>query len=165
AGVDDFDGDFKDDGVWRDPASGVVYIGSSEIADAPTLPLNWKLSATGDFNHDAKGDILWRNVTSQRLVVWTMNGRHKTGNITPSPDFAVDGNWDVAAAADFNGDGNRDLLWYNQTTGKLVLWYMNAAVQRITGLFTTPDSVGNNNWRVVAVGDFGKGPGAGVYNT
>ena len=46
----------------------------------------------------------------------------------------------------------------NQTTGKIVLWYMDAAVVRTTGLFTTPASVGNNNWRVVAVGDFGKGP-------
>ena len=35
---------------------------------------------------------------------------------------------------------------------------MDAALVRTTGLFTTPASVGNNNWRVVAVGDFGKGP-------
>ena len=38
------------------------------------LALNWKLSATGDFNADGKAYILWRNTTSQKLVIWTMNG-------------------------------------------------------------------------------------------
>jgi hypothetical protein len=40
---------------------------------------------------------------------------------------------------------------------------MDASVVRTTGVFTTPDGVGNNNWRVVAVGDYGKGSNAGVY--
>ena len=38
-----------------------------------------------------------------------------------------------------------------------MIWYMDASVHRITGNFTTPSSVGNNNWRVVAVGDYGRG--------
>jgi hypothetical protein len=71
----------------------------------------------------------------------------------------VDANWEVAAAADFNGDGARDLLWYNQTSGKIVLWHMNASVVRLTGVFTNPASVGNNNWVVRAVGDYGRGAG------
>jgi hypothetical protein len=41
---------------------------------------------------------------------------------------------------------------------------MDASVVRITGQFTNPATVGNNNWKVLAVGDYGKGPG-GLYNT
>ena len=163
AGVDDFDADLLDEVVSR-TAAGAVYLDYSPLTGAPTLALNWKLSATGDFDADGKADILWRNTTSQKLVVWTMNGSAKIGNIIPSPDQAVDANWEVAAAADFNGDGHRDLLWYNQTTGKIVLWFMNGSVQRITGQFTNPATVGNNNWKVLAAGDFGKGPG-GLYDT
>ncbi len=162
--MDDFDGDFQDEPVFRDLVSGTAYVDHAAITGAPTLALNWKLSATGDFNADGKADILWRNTTSQKLVIWTMIGNAKVGNIIPSPDQAVDANWEVAGAADFNGDGNRDLLWYNQTSGKLVLWFMNASVVRITGQFTSPASVGNNNWRALAVGDYGKGPG-GLYDT
>ena len=164
AGVDDFDVDFDDELVFRDTASGVAYVGSATVAGAPVLPLNWKLSATGDFDFDGRADILWRNTTSQKLVIWTMNGATKTGNIIPSPDQAVDANWEVAAAADFNNDGARDLLWYNQTSGKIVLWFMNSFVVRVTGQFTNPSTVGNNNWRVLAVGDYGKGTG-GLWDT
>ncbi len=169
-GVDNFlgSGSNIDRLVSRDLTTGQAYVGGTQISGAPTLPLNWKLAATGDFNADGKADIVWRNTTSQKLVIWTMDDSAKTGAIVPTPDQAVDGNWGVAGAADFDGDGNRDLLWYNQTTGKIVLWYMDAAVVRTTGLFTTPASVGNNNWRVVAVGDFGKGPaqtGTPVVNT
>ena len=164
AGVDDFDGDHRDEIAFRDLLDGSAFVGFTPIAGAPTLALNWKLSATGDFSGDGKADILWRNTTSQKLVIWTMNGSAKTGNILPSPDQAVDANWEVAAAADFNGDGTRDLLWYNQTSGKIVLWFMNTSVVRTNGQFTNPSTVGNNNWKVLAVGDFGKGPG-GVYDT
>ena len=164
AGMDDFDGNLRDEAVARDVASGAAYVGGTPISGAATLPLNWKLAATGDFNADGRADVLWRNTTSQKLVIWTMNGAAKVGNIIPSPDQAVDANWEVAAAADFNNDGARDLLWYNQTSGKIVLWFMNSFVVRITGQFTNHSTVGNNNWRVLAVGDYGKGAG-GLWDT
>jgi FG-GAP-like repeat len=162
-GVDDFDADFRSEPVYRDMTTGTAYVSLTAISGAPTLALNWKLSTTGDFDADGKADILWRNTVTQKLVIWTMDGAAKTGNITPSPDQAVDANWEVAAAADFNGDGTRDLLWYNQTSGKIVLWHMNASVVRTSGVFTNPASVGNNNWVVRAVGDYGRGAG-GVYD-
>lgn len=156
---DDFNGDFRPDMVERDMVTGAVFIHGIALTGAATLPLNWQLSATADFNADSKPDLLWRNITSQKIVIWTMDDTTKTGNIIPTPDQAVDANWEIAAALDFNGDGHTDLLWYNGTSGKIVIWTMNAAVQRTAGAFTTPSSAGNNNWRVVAGGDFGKGAG------
>jgi hypothetical protein len=92
-----------------------------------------------------------------------MNGINKTGSIVPNPDQAVDANWDLVGTADFNHDSFPDFLWYNQTSGSIVIWYMNQMVQRITGGFTNPASVGSANWKAVAVGDFGKGTG-GVWD-
>ena len=43
--------------------------------------------------------------------------------------------------------------------GKIVLWWMNGSVQRVTGGFTTPTNAGDNNWKVVASGDYGLGAG------
>jgi hypothetical protein len=168
-GADDFNADGKSDLVFWDTTTGVLEfwlmngatrIGAAvPISGAPTLALNWKLAATGDFNADGKPDLLWRNETSQKLVIWTMNGTTKTGNIIPTPDQAVDGNWIVVAALDYNNDGNRDLLWYNFTSGRIVLWFMDASVVRITGQFTNPPAAGDANWRVLAGGDYGIGAG------
>src|SRR6185436_14854650 len=120
------------------------------ISGAATLPTNWKLSATGDFNADGKPDIVWRNFTSQKINIWTMNGTAKIGNIIPTPDQAVDGNWEIVAALDYDGDGNRDFLWYNATSGNIVQWLMNSSVVRTTGRFTNPVSAGDSNWKVLA---------------
>jgi hypothetical protein len=126
------------------------------LTGGATLPINWDLSATADFNADSKPDIVWRNFNSQKIVIWTMNGTAKIGNIIPTPDQAVNSNWIIVAGADYNNDGATDFLWYNFTSGKIVTWYMNSSVVRITGQFTTPDAAGNNNWKVVASSDFSR---------
>jgi hypothetical protein len=173
-GVDDFNGDLRNDLVLWNRATGAVEFwpmnGTTRLgpplalSNAPTLPPNWKLCATADFNHDARPDLLWRNTSSQRLVVWTMNGTAKTGAIIPNPDQAADGNWEVVAASDLDGDSNVDLLWQNTTSGKIAYWLMNASMHRIAGSFTNPASAGDNNWRVLAAGDYGPGSG-GIAET
>ena len=64
----------------------------------------------------------------------------------------VDGpGWHIAGRADFNGDGNPDILWRNQSTGEMAVWYMSGSALLSEHQFTTaPDSA----WDVVGVGDF-----------
>jgi len=68
------------------------------------------------------------------------------------------------AALDYDADANRDFLWYNWSSGKIVQWLMNAALQRVTGRFTTPANAGDANWKVLASADYGVGAG-GVAGT
>ncbi len=170
-GVDDFDSfttpgagqDAKQDLVFWNQTTGAVEFwlmngvarpGAVVPLTGSTLPTNWDLSATADFNGDSKPDIVWRNFTSQKIVIWLMNGTVKVGNIIPIPDQAVDGNWKIVAAADYNNDGNRDFLWYNTSSGRIVTWYMNASAVRISGQFTIPDAAGDFNWKVLASADY-----------
>ncbi len=163
-GVDDFDGDGSNDLVFWNELTGHVEFwlmnGTTRsgtpipLSGAPVLATNWDLSGTADFNGDHQPDIVWRNFTTQKIVIWTMNGTTKTGAIIPSPEQAVDANWMVVAALDYNGDGSTDFLWYNYTSGKIVTWYMNASVIRVSGQFTTPANAGDNNWKVVASSDY-----------
>ena len=67
--------------------------------------------------------------------------------------------WSVVSAADFNGDGMRDLHWYNRATGRLVQWLLDGDLVRLEGRFTNPPAPTDANWKVVAAGDFGLGPG------
>jgi len=162
-GVDDFYGSYSNQLLAHDRVTGAAYLDGLQL-QTPVLPLNWRVAATADVDYDGRADILWRNVTSQKLVVWTMNGTQRTGARIPSPDQAVDGNWEVVGLADLSGDGVPDFLWYNVTSGRLVIWFMNASLERTGATFTDPSSAGGAGWRPVAVGDYGAGPG-GVRST
>ncbi len=164
-GADDFNTDGRTDLVFWNQATGNVEFwimnGTARTSLMPlsggsVLPVNWDLSATADFNHDTYADIVWRNFSSQKIVIWTLVTTVKTGSIIPSPDQAVNANWMIVAALDYNADGNTDFLWYNSTSGKIVTWYMNASVVRTTGQFTIPDAAGNANWKVVASSDYSR---------
>lgn len=168
-GSDDFNRDNKTDLVLYNATTGEVQFWTMNggtrfgspvpLTGATPLGLEWKLSATGDFNADGWPDLVWRNTATQKIRVWTMTGAGKSGEIVPSPDQAADPNWEIVAALDYNGDAKRDLLWYNWSSGKIVLWTMNENVQRIAGQFTTPANAGDANWKVLAGGDY-SGSGA-----
>lgn len=169
AGIDDFNADGQNDLLMWDVLSGAAEFWlmngtdrvGSPVALAGALAPPWKPSATADFNHDGSPDVVWRNFTTQKISIWTMNGTAQVGALVPSPDQAVDANWEIVAAQDLNADGNVDFLWYNATSGKIVYWWMNASVLRIAGNFTNPANAGANNWKVLAGGDYGIGLSAG----
>jgi hypothetical protein len=167
-GVDDFGFDGRNDLVVWNSATGAVTFwfmngptrfGTAALTGAAPLATDWKVAATADFSHDGKPDILFRNSLTQKLTVWTLNSTARTGVLTPNPDQAVDANWEVVGALDYNSDGNTDLLWYNPFSGKIVFWYLDFNLVRTTGFFANPANAGNNNWKVLAAGDYGTGGG------
>jgi hypothetical protein len=70
-----------------------------------------------------------------------MNGVTLTGSASIT---GGDPNWVVAGAADFNGNGQADILWQNKTSGAVVAWYMNGATSTGNAMITG----GNPNWVV-----------------
>jgi hypothetical protein len=66
-----------------------------------------------------------------------------------------DSPWKVAAVADFNADGEPDLLWQHQSEGWLVVWALNGTVRTET-LFPVPNRALDDfvNWKVVGAEDF-----------
>src|SRR6185503_5673947 len=95
--------------------------------------------------------------------LWLMNGPARIGTVVPSPAQAPGASWTLAGSADFDGDGVRDLLWRDETSFEIVIWYLDANVQLLRSGPTTPASV-PAPWHIVAIGDYGKG-GAGLPNT
>jgi hypothetical protein len=81
-----------------------------------------------DFNHDGRTDILWRNRNSNRLVSWYMKGLDRTfGEFLAFGGAPVEAgvNDRVAAVADFNRNGNADVVLQNELTGDLTYWYFD----------------------------------------
>jgi len=141
AGVGDFNGDGRDDILWRNDTGqlsnwlgqangGFVGNDANAFASAPT---SWNIVGTGDFNGDGRDDILWRSNTGQ-LSNWLGQAN---GGFTPNDANAfttVPTSWTVVAIGDYNGDGRDDILWRN-TNGQLSDWLGNA-----NGGFTPNDA-------------------------
>ncbi len=172
AAVDDFDGDRKNDLVLANTQTGAVEFwrmdGATRLGSAVPLaapvPPGWRIAGSADCDHDRAPDLVLTNAVTGDMVVWRIVAMAKVGEIVPSPARPVHSNWELVATQDFDGDFNPDLLWYNVTSGRTVLWLMGGDLVRLWSGFTNPMGPVDNRWRAVAAGDFGAGPG-GVAHT
>ena len=149
----DFNGDGKADVILRNPATGEVSVlfmnGTTPLASTPTsiahLGTSWTVVGAGDMNRDGKIDLICQNTANGSLQVLFMNGAliQQTVPLNPS---TVASTWRIKAVADFNRDGNVDLVWQS-TTGQLYIWYMNGTTM-VRGDNLSPGKT-NSQWLIV----------------
>ncbi len=119
-GVGDFNNDGSVDILWSNLSTGDTVIslmnaGGTAIASSAFVanlpPASWSVAGVGDFNADARGDILWRNSSGDTVVSLTS----ANGAAIASSTFLtrLGAPWSVAALGDFNADGRSDILWRN----------------------------------------------------
>ena len=162
-GIADFNHDGNVDILWRDTAAnsnnlfvwymnGATYVSSSAyMTNAGTaIPQPWVVAGVADFNKDGNPDILWRHptATSNNTYVWYMNGVSRTSS-SGYMDYIAP-NWVVAGIADFNKDGNPDILWRDTTanTNNTLGWYMNGVTRSSVSSYLTPNLAAS--WVTVA---------------
>ncbi len=92
--------------------------------------------------------LLWRHAATGQNVAWFMNG--VTIASTSSLAAAPDPNWEMAATADFNGDGQDDIVWHNLATGQNVIWFMNGST--LLSVMSLP-TVADRGWQIGAAID------------
>ncbi|MBV1691747.1 VCBS repeat-containing protein [Novosphingobium sp. G106] len=159
AGAGDFNGDGRDDLVWRnDNGSFTSWLGQpnggfvSNDANAwNNVPTSWHVAGTGDFNGDGRDDLVWRNDNGS-FTSWL--GQPNGGFVSNDANAwnNVPTSWHVAGTGDFNGDGRDDLIWRNDN-GSFTEW-----LGQKSGGFTSNDANAWNTvptaWHVVGTGDF-----------
>jgi Ca2+-binding RTX toxin-like protein len=159
AGTGDFNGDGKDDILWRSEAGELSdWLGDADggftdnAANAFTgVPTNWQVAGTGDFNGDNKDDILWRH-NDGTITNWLgqANGGFASNYLNSAAQVPAD--WHIAGTGDFNGDGKDYILWRHED-GTITDWLGTAS-----GEFS--DNGANawaavpTDWRVAGTGDF-----------
>jgi FG-GAP-like repeat/FG-GAP repeat len=157
----DFNGDGKPDLVWQNDARQVAvwYMGGAQgntllwgdWLSSSGVP-GWRVVSTGDFNGDGKPDLVWQN-DARQVAVWYMGGPQ--GNTFLWWDWLSSTGvtaWRVVGTSDFNGDGKPDLVWQNDETRQVVVWYMGGA-QGNTSLWWDWLGVAYDpvpGWRVIA---------------
>lgn len=164
-GAADFNHDGKTDLLLRNDDGRVDewLIGSPnativDVPDAPFTPslsinpgVAWKVAATGDFNGDGFGDILWHNDNGV-LVDWV--GKAGGGFTDNAGNFLINAgaSWHVVGTGDFNGDGLDDLLWRDDN-GLVTDWLAQpngSFVDNASNFMLNPGP----SWHVAQIGDF-----------
>ena len=148
----DFNGDGRDDLLWRNDQGMVGYwYGQEEGGFAINsrltyAPLDWMIIGTGDFDGDGQADILWRNENGT-IGYWY---GEQDGSFTVNNKLAgVPNSWWIEGTGDFNGDGRDDILWRHED-GRVGTWLGQADGSFMPGIEITVPL----NWWITGVGDF-----------
>jgi hypothetical protein len=101
-GTGDFNRDGQPDALWHNEATGelrvwtlngITVASAGNLSPAFVAP-NWRVAAVGDANLDLWPDIMWQNVATGQLVLWSMSGANlANGAFLSIP--AVDPNWEI----------------------------------------------------------------------
>jgi uncharacterized repeat protein (TIGR01451 family) len=165
-GPGDLDGNGTPDLIWMNDMTRQVFawymggplgnnfIGSAYLAF--TGMAGWTVVGLADFNGDGSPDLVWQNDMTRQVFVWYLSGPIGN-NFIGSTYLAVTGmsGWSVVSVADVNGDGSPDLVWQNDTTGQVFVWYMGGLLgnQFLGSTFLAPTGMGTG-WTVVGMADF-----------
>jgi hypothetical protein len=89
-----------------------------------TIGKGWVVAGTGDFDGDARSDLVLRNENQRLVEVWYLNGGEVL-DILEIVEAPHEG-WEVAGTRDFDSDGVAEILWHLPESGETRLWRFDA---------------------------------------
>ncbi|NDJ19956.1 FG-GAP repeat domain-containing protein [Myxacorys almedinensis] len=101
-------------------ASGTYYIEVALDPDPAVTSASYKLNV--EFNTTADfSNIFWRNNSLEQYAIWQM-----AGNTVLNGDVVsgLDAGWQAQGFADFNGDGEDDIVWRNLNSGEVAFSFL-----------------------------------------
>ena len=161
AGIGDFNGDSKDDVLLRNidgsfhltPMNGRLALSDQAGEAEITSDLEYIVAGIGDFNGDAKDDVLLRHETLGSWQIFAMSGTLPIKADSGSANLSIDLDYSVAGIADFNGDGTDDVL-LRHSQGDWYLYLMQGR-RFVVGSGPVSGLPTDLAFELAAVGDFG----------
>ncbi|MEA5579835.1 VCBS repeat-containing protein [Nodularia harveyana UHCC-0300] len=149
----DFNADGKTDLIVSNPNNNfnaVWFLDGPDYLNGVGLPTatGWEIKGAADFNGDGNVDILLNNTTTNWNTVWFLGGDNGA-TYTGYGNLPVADGWNITGVADFNGDGQADILLNNPTEGWNAVWFLDDT--DYIGYANLPSAPG---WQSLGTGDF-----------
>jgi len=88
-----------------------------ELAWLATVPLAWTVMGAADFDSDSKVDIIWRNPSTWKNLLWLMDGVTKRQNAWL---LDVRAPWIAEGVGDMDGDISMNITGAGRLMGFLI---------------------------------------------
>lgn len=109
--------------VWHMKGSGALRLSTGIIVRDMA---GWKLVAVEDMNKDGKDDLIWMmQRTTTQVALWRMDGNGS--RVSAGLIANVAAAWKVGPVADYNNDGNMDMVWFRPDTGQASCTLLDAS--------------------------------------
>lgn len=158
AGTGDFNRDGNPDLLFQhtDGRLAVWHMNGVKLASLSLLDPSrpgqpgWRVASVVDFHGAGAADLLLQHDNGD-LALWLMEGTKLKASTLLRPARPGDPAWRLVGSADFDHDGNVDLV-FQHADGTLGLWYMRGT-RLIEATVLSPAQPGNG-WRVAGVNDY-----------
>jgi uncharacterized repeat protein (TIGR03803 family) len=163
----DFDGNGTPDLVWQNTSTAQVnvnYYGGSggaaligwAVLDSGAAMTGWTVQGAADMNADEVPDLIWENPASGQAMVNYYGG---TGGAVFKGSNCLNcgansAGLTVRAVADFNANGQPDLVWQNNTTSQVTVSYYGLGGAVFSGSNVLNSGAQAGGWKLVAAADF-----------
>lgn len=136
-------------GIWH---MNGTQLDTAELVNPSYVDTSWFMYGVGTFDGTGNPGYIWRNQAAGINGLWLMDSAGTSlQSVALLPAFDGIG-WYPGGVADFNNDGNQDILWTNYQNGfDSVLWVMNGT-SAVAGVVI--DSLQDPGWTVQAAADF-----------
>ena len=146
-GIGDFNGDGHPDFILQNASGQTViwymnnaqYLGGVTLGTTPGA--SYKLIGVADFNGDGYPDLVYQDLSTGLIYFFLLQSGGQVTGIYQLPQSAQTG-YVGAGVADTNNDGSPDLIFQNQNTGQVIVWYMNGLVYNGGGLLSLAPASG-----------------------
>lgn len=154
----DFNSDAHTDLLIQNPTTGAIaswFMNGTQLAGSTLFSQNpgsdYALVGVGDFSGNGATTLVLQSKSTNKVVFWFTGGAN---NATVSGGAFVnvspDAGWKVVGVADFNADGRSDLVFQNQNTRQIAIWYMSGSIFSDGVILNFTPLTG---WNVVGAGD------------
>ncbi|MDB6024568.1 MAG: hypothetical protein JWM68_791 [Verrucomicrobiales bacterium] len=117
-----------------------------------TPATGWRGFGQADFNADGKADVVFQNKTTRKMALWLMDGTNFISGASVANGKVPGAGWRAVSAADFNSDGQVDILFHT-AAGSAGVWIMSGTNFVGSTLLRNGTAMGLG-WQIAGTGDF-----------